>query len=95
MSDLILDGDVIERMRSDLGRLRREFDDANENSDAVAVAVGHSHLADKVRNFAHNWDQRRKDLVEQITTIEDNMAEISMQFATLDGDLATDLNGRS
>jgi len=93
MSDLIIEADVIERMRVDLGRLLKEFEDANANSDSVAESVGHPHLADKVRNFAHNWEHRRKDLIEQIRTIEKNLAEIQKQFDTVDKKFATGLGG--
>ena len=93
MTDLIVTADVIERMRADLSRLLNEFENANANSDSVADSVGHPHLADKVRNFAHNWDQRRKDLVDQIKTIEKNMAEIQKQFDIIDKQFADGLGG--
>ena len=94
MSDLVIKIDVIERMRVDLGRLQTEFENANANSDSVAESVGHPYLGDKVRNFAHNWDQRRKDLVDQIKTIQDNMAEIQKQFDIVDEDFANSLEGK-
>lgn len=93
MSDLIVQGDVIERMRADLNRLLSEFENANANSDSVAESVGHPHLADKVRSFASNWEHRRQDLVDQIKTIEKNMAKIQKEFDELDQDFATGLTG--
>lgn len=93
MSDLIIKADVMDGMRSDLARLQREFENANENSDAVAEAVGHDWLAERVRNFAHNWDNRRKDLVEQLQTVQDNMKEIQDAFEEIDVEFANGLNG--
>ena len=57
--------DVIERMRADLSRLLNEFENANANSDSVADSVGHTHLADKVRNwgFPLDWPLRPGDTV--------------------------------
>jgi len=93
MTDLVIEVDVIERMRGDLARVRREFEHANQNSDDTADAVGHDHLADRVRNFAHNWDNRRRDLLEQIETIEGQLDNLQEQFDVTDRELASGLEG--
>ena len=93
MSNLVVEIDVVQRMKTDLGRVRREFENANERSDEVADAVGHPTLADRVRGFAHNWDNRRKDLVEQITTIEGHLDNIQEQFDIIDVELASGFAG--
>jgi hypothetical protein len=95
MSDLVVEVDVIERMRGDLGRIRREFENANQNSESTAEAVGHPGLAEHVRNFAHNWDNRRRDLVEQIETIEGQLDNLQEQFDVTDRELASGLGGAS
>lgn len=95
MSDLVITVDVIERMRGDLARIRREFENANRNSDSAADAVGHRGLADRVRNFAHNWDNRRRDLVEQIETIEEQLDNLQEQFDVTDRELAAGLEDGS
>ena len=95
MGDLVIEIDVIERMRTDLGRVRREFENANENAEDVAEAVGHPYLAERVRSFATNWDGRRRDLVEQMTTIEDQLDNIQEQFDVIDTEFASSLDGES
>ena len=95
MSDLTIEIDVIERMRGDLARVRREFENANRNSDSTADAVGHPGLADRVRGFAHNWDNRRRDLVEQIETIEGQLGNLQDQFDVTDRELASGLEDGS
>jgi len=95
MSDLIVEIDVVQRMKIDLGRVRREFENANERSDEVAEAVGHRALGERVRGFAHNWDNRRKDLVEQITQIEGHLDNIQEQFDIIDIELASGLTGNA
>lgn len=93
MSDLIIDADVVARMRTDLARVRREFELADDNSDEVAAAVGHRRLADKVRNFSHNWTNRRGDLVEQLTTLEEHLHNLNVQFDGTDAGLADSVAG--
>jgi ribosomal protein L11 methylase PrmA len=83
MSDLIVEVDVIQRMRVDLGYMLTEFEDASANSDSVAESAGHPDLADKVLNIAHNWEQCRNDRIEQMRTTERNLAEIHKQFDTI------------
>lgn len=95
MSDLVIEVDVIERMRTNLGRVRREFENANDNATDAAEAVGHRYLAERVSNFAQNWDNRRRDLVEQIQTIEEQIDNIQEQFDVVDTELGSSLDGDS
>jgi len=93
VSDLIVDADVVDRMREDLARVRREFENADDNSDGVAEAVGHGRLGDKLRNFSHNWTNRRGDLVEQLTTLEGHLENLNVQFDGTDAGLADSVAG--
>ncbi|HWH98096.1 MAG TPA: hypothetical protein VNS80_06990 [Pseudolysinimonas sp.] len=93
MGDVMIVSDVIARMRTDLGRVRREFENANANSERVAEDVGHPRLGEKVTNFAHNWDQRRKELVEQIETVEGQLSTIESAFGEVDIELSGTLDG--
>lgn len=93
MTDLMLVGDVIDHMRTDLARVRREFENANEYSGDVATATGHLYLGEKVYGFAHNWDHRRKELVEQLKTIEGNLDMIDTAFGDVDIELSSALEG--
>lgn len=93
MGDVMIVSDVIARMRTDLGRVRGAFEDANADSQRVAEDVGHSRLGDKVWNFAHNWDQRRKELVEQIVTVEGQLEQIEVAFGEVDIELSGTLDG--
>jgi uncharacterized protein YukE len=68
-----------------------EFTDANDNSDALANAVGHAELADHVRNFAHNWDERRKEMLEVIEDLRKTMTDGAETVEEADAGLATSL----
>jgi|EndMetStandDraft_3_1072993.scaffolds.fasta_scaffold196479_3 hypothetical protein len=92
MPDLMIVGDVIEHMRTDLARVRLEFENANDYSQDAAIACGHMALGERVYDFAHNWDQRRKELVEQITTVENNLDMIDTAFGEVDIELSSALD---
>lgn len=92
MPDLIVDGPLLDGMRSDVQRIRTEFEHANRNSDRAAEDCGHRRLGDRVRDFAHNWDSRRKELVEQLETLDGQLENIREGFVGTDADLATSLS---
>lgn len=93
MGDVLIGFDVLSRMRTELSIVRREFENATANSENVAEDVGHPRLGEKVVNFAQNWDHRRKELVEQIETVEKNIDTIQQAFADVDIELAGYLDG--
>ena len=93
MPDIMIVADVVERMRTDLSKVRAEFESANSYSESAAEATGHIRLGTKVYDFSHNWDQRRKELVAQIQNIEANLDMIDTQFGELDVTLSQSLDG--
>lgn len=76
--------DAIRTMGEDLKSVAAEFDGANANSDSIAAAVGHSRLAEVVREFAHGWDDTRKKMVEAMNALGD--ASISVADTWIDFD---------
>lgn len=93
MSDLVIDGERLDTMVANLKLVREEFQNANSTSSDVAEAVGHRRLGDRVRDFAHNWDRRRQDLVEQLETVELQLNNIREQFANTDAEMKSGLDG--
>src|SRR5690606_8686277 len=51
---------------TDLRRVALELDSADTTADRVADAVGHPGLAAQVRDFAHGWDGRRTEMLEEV-----------------------------
>ena len=70
-----------------------EFQDANENSDTLAEAVGEDELAGRIRDFAKNWDVRRKDFVDKISKLQKNVEHGADSFEKTDKQLANGLTG--
>lgn len=88
MSDLVVDTTALSDLGTDLARVATEFSDANVRSDQIADAVGHDRLAEKVRGFAHGWDNTREDMVEQIVFLSDAATAIADTLIDADGQLA-------
>jgi uncharacterized phage infection (PIP) family protein YhgE len=73
MADLYVNTEVLRDTATDLNSVRSEFESATTNSERIADATGHDGLASRVREFAANWDHRRAELVDQMTTFQENL----------------------
>ncbi|MGI9001327.1 MAG: hypothetical protein ACR2GH_06630 [Pseudonocardia sp.] len=71
-----------------------EFEHANTNSDDAADALGHSGLAGAIRSFAHNWDDRRTKMLENIAKLADTATGVAEAFESLDEEFAAALRGQ-
>lgn len=94
MDRLRVDTGVLRETGAELRFVATEFEQANVNSDEAAGAVGHPGLAEAVRSFAHNWDDRRKKLVEKIGKLAGSATGIGEAFEELDREFAASLRGQ-
>lgn len=78
---------------SQLRVVANEFHNANANSDNVSESVGHPELAEVVRSFAHNWDDTRKKMMEDIGTLAKSATGVGEAFDQLDQEFAASLRG--
>ncbi len=88
MSDLEIRTDLLEQLTTDLGAIAKEFEKADDFSDDVASAVGHDELSGKVRDFAHKWNDKRKDMTEAVKALQQQIQAISEAFNEADSELA-------
>jgi hypothetical protein len=91
MADLTLDLKLLEQLKEDLESVVREFTDADDFSDEVAEATGHDGLHGHVRDFAHKWNDKRKGMTENVSTLQGQIASISDGFSKTDEGLAAAL----
>lgn len=77
----------------DLRIVATEFDGAETNADTIAAAAGHEAAASKIRDFANNWDGRRKKMLEAIASLSDATLQVGEGFEQLDTDLGASLRG--
>jgi hypothetical protein len=95
MGDLEIDTDVLAEAGRSLRRVANEFQHANANSDRAAEAVGHDGLAERVREFAHNWDDRRAKMVANVGSLAEASTGIGGAFDQLETDFVSALKGES
>jgi hypothetical protein len=90
---LIVDTEFLRDTGAQIATVKAEFENAKTNSEDVAAAVGHPGLAERVREFASNWDQRRSELVEQLATVHGNLVTAADGFEATDTELAIAIEG--
>ena len=93
MADLDIDTQVLRDTGSALRLVATEFDGANVRSDVIADAVGDGALADRVRAFAHGWDDRRATMVQGIAFLADAAVGVGDTYDRIDTELAGSLQG--
>lgn len=84
MGHLRLSTDELIAVGTDLRTVAAELHDASTTSTAIADAVGHAGLAEKVRDFAHGWDGRRAEMLEEVARLADACTGIGENFERLD-----------
>lgn len=91
MDTLRVDTALLRTAGTQLRLVADEFQQANANSDDAAEVVGHRGLAEAVRSFAHNWDDRRAKMVEKIGTLAKSATMVGGAFEELDKEFAAAL----
>lgn len=71
----------------DLVAVRDNFEQAEKFSDAVSQAVGHEVLAERVQDFADQWNDKRDGMVEKLADMAKVVDTIHDSFITVDMEL--------
>jgi hypothetical protein len=93
MADLGIDTQVLRDTGAALRLVATEFAQANARSEALADALGHRGLAERVRELAHGWEQRRDEVVDGIVHLADAATAVGEVLEQLDTELAASLRG--
>lgn len=93
VATLRVDTGLLREAGSKLRVVATEFEHANNNSDDAAEAVGHHGLGEAVRSFAHNWDDRRAKMMENIGKLAESAKVTGEAFESLDREFAAALRG--
>ncbi|WP_349899376.1 hypothetical protein [Parafrigoribacterium soli] len=93
--DLLLNIKMLDETEQNLSSILKEFKNAEKFSDEVAAATGHDHLADKVHDFASNWNAHREGMIEAIQTLHDSVKKIYDAFDETDKSLADAITSKS
>ena len=69
MSQFSVDPSALADMAGRLRGLQQEFDGLDDTVDGYESAVGSEELAERLRSFADNWSDKRKEIGEQIENV--------------------------
>ena len=90
---LKVDPQLLRDTANELDYIRREFSDANPDAITLQKAVGHDELGNAVYDFAHSWDQTRKELDDDVKTLGKQLTEGAEMIEQVDTGLANALTG--
>lgn len=93
MTDLKIDTTILVEAGQSLRVVATEFENANANSNRAADAVGSELLAARVTEFAHNWDDKRAKMMENIATLAEVSQGIGTTFDELEANFVSSLRG--
>lgn len=93
MADFKVDTDELREAAVVLSKITLEFQDANENVETTAVAVGNDTLARAVRRFAISWNQHRAELTEDLQSLTNHLLNAADNIDATDKALADNLDG--
>ncbi|MFT4214482.1 MAG: hypothetical protein QM622_06870 [Microbacterium sp.] len=87
-----------EHLKADLGEVHRvstnlhsivqKLNSAQSDADSLASAIPVESLAEASTDFAGKWDDRRKELVEQVTSLQKQAQAFVEAFTDVDSQLA-------
>ncbi|MHA6667528.1 hypothetical protein ACX3O0_01530 [Homoserinimonas sp. A447] len=90
MADLRLDLGLLREVSGNLDLIAAQFGNAGRVGDDVAIAVGSiGSLQSQVYSFAGNWDDTRRGIQANLTSLSESLEMISQTFEDLDAQLAT------
>jgi hypothetical protein len=94
MGDLELDTTVLEECGRSLRLVQQELQHADSIADNYAETVGHPKLADRLHDFAGNWDDTRKEMLGSIEGLGDAAKAIGDAFVDIEEHLVAALEGK-
>jgi len=93
-AQLRVDTDTLKRAGTSLSTISKDFGNANDYAKDVASLLGSTgvsgdvaNLANAIRSFATNWDDRRKKLKESIDALATATTQIGQAFEDTDAQL--------
>lgn len=90
-SQLKVDYDQLNTLHQRLTTASDNMRDDSHTMQSLATAVGDERLADKLRDFGHDWSVHRANIRENIDWLNDKVRQIAEELEKIDGDLAKGL----
>jgi hypothetical protein len=80
--------DDLQDLGEDLGRVRDEFKNVEDNTDNYDGAMGSGHVVGKLHEFSENWSDKREQLVEQLDGVSQAALAAAEGYRCTDQELA-------
>ena len=90
-SQLKVDYDQLTALHQRLTTASDNMRDDSQTMQSLATAVGDERLADKIRDFGHDWSVHRADIRENVDWLNDKVRQIAEELEKIDTDLAKGL----
>ena len=87
MSDIVIQMHLLEQLEKDLLAIATEYSNADTFTGEMADVVGHDGLGERVREFSRSWNDRRKNMTEQVTALHEQVKAIRDAFTQVDEEL--------
>lgn len=94
MGDLELDTTALDECGRSLRLVQQELEHAQSIADNYAATVGHGGLADRLHDFAGNWDDTRDEMLGSIKGLGDAARGIGKSFEEIETHLVAALEGK-
>jgi len=91
MDSLRIDGDDLTALGTLLLRTHDALDTEDLFTATLADAVGHTGLAQQIRDFTSSWNSHRTKLVEDLQWLYGATSTTNTAFSNVEGDLASAL----
>jgi hypothetical protein len=91
MADLVVDYNLLDKAQASLAGLGKEFGDIKSQERAYDGDWGSSRIQNAMADFAGNWDNHRKNLLQKINTLGQHTQESKKGFQGTDTKLKSQL----
>ncbi|WP_223776109.1 hypothetical protein [Streptomyces sp. 135] len=88
MTDLGVDYDYLYTIKKDLSTVRKEFKGCTGHQEDLKDAYGSPYVSGAMEDFTTNWDDHRKELLDNIEKVGKLVEQSIENFEKLDKELA-------
>ncbi|CAL9524184.1 hypothetical protein [Streptomyces sp. enrichment culture] len=88
MTDLGVDYDYLYTIKKDLKTVRNEFTTCSAHQESMKDEYGSDLVSGAMEKFTDNWDDHRKELLENIEKVGSLTEQAIQNFEKLDKELA-------
>ncbi|KUN26093.1 hypothetical protein AQJ23_12935 [Streptomyces antibioticus] len=85
---LVVDYALLESSKTNLKDIKKALEGIDKHRDDIHDIWGHDSVADKMADFVNNWDNYRRELLDNVEQLGKHVETALKSFEALDLDLA-------